>query len=112
MIDFKEAKKSYPEYTVYILRNTEGKIVRIQPYDFYVNFGKTYEECKERLTNKQKEEGVCPWEEKQDKDLYEIACLLRQASVPKKNRNDVLDSIKQVISDLEDICEELDLDEE
>lgn len=112
MIDFEEAKKSYPEYTVYIVRNTEGKIVRIQPYDVYVKFGKTYEECKEKLTNKQKEEGDWHWEEKQDKDLYEIACLLRQASVPKKNRNDVLDSIKEVISDLEDICEELDLDEE
>lgn len=112
MINFEEAKKSYPEYTVYICRNTEGEIVRIQPYDVYANFGKTYKECKEKLTNKQKEEGAYPWEEKQDKDLYEIACLLRQASVPKKNRSDVLDSIKQVISDLEDICEELDLDEE
>ena len=64
------------------------------------------------ITDKQKEEGAYSWEEKQDKDLYEIACLLRQASVTKKNRSDVLDSIKQVISDLEDICEELDLDEE
>lgn len=112
MIDFEEAKKSYPENTVYICRNTEGQIIRIQPYDVYANFGKTYEECKEKITNKQKEDGAFPWEEKQDKDLYEIACLLRQVSVPTKNRSDVLDSIKKVISDLEDIYEELDLDEE
>ena len=49
---------------------------------------------------------------KQDKDLYEIACLLRKAKIPKKNRSDVLDSIQHVISDLENIYEELDLDEE
>ena len=112
MIDFEEAKKTYPEYTVYIYRNLEGEIVNIQPYDVYANFRKTYEECKEKLANKQKEDGSYPWEEKQDKDLYETACLLREARVPKKNRSDVLDCIQQVISDLENICEELDLDEE
>ena len=112
MIDFEKAKNSYPEYTVYICRNTEREIVSIQPYDVYVNFRRTYEECKERLINSQKVEGGFSWEEKQDKDLYEIACLLRKANIPKKNRSDVLDSIQQVISELEDIFEELDLDEE
>lgn len=112
MIDFEEAKKSYPEYTVYICRNTECEIVNIQPYDVYENFGRTYEECKEKLINSQKVEGVFYWEEKQDKDLYEIACLLRKAKIPKKNRSDVLDSIQHVISEIENIYEELDLDEE
>lgn len=112
MKDFEEAKKSYPTYTVYICRNTEGEIVTIQPYDVYANFGRTYEMCKEQLAHKQKEVGAWPWEEKQDKDLYEIACLLREARLPKKNRSDVLDSINQVISELKDICEALDLDEE
>ena len=107
-----EAKKSYPKHTVYICRNTEGEIVTIQPYDVYANFRRTYEMCKEQLARKQKEEGAYTWEEKQDKDLYEIACLLREARLPKKNRSDVLDSINQVISELKDICEALDLDEE
>ena len=112
MNDFEEVKKSYPKYTVYICRNTEGEIVTIQPYDAYANSGRTYEMCKERLSNKQKEEGAYTWEEKQDKDLYETSCLLREASLQKKNRSDVLDSINQVISELEDIREELDSDEE
>lgn len=112
MMDFEEAIKSYPKHTVYICRNTEGEIVTIQPYDVYANFSRTYEMCKEQLANKKKEEGAYTWEEKQDKDLYEIACLLREARLPKKNRSDVLDSINQVISELKDICEELDLDEE
>ena len=100
MMDFEEAKKSYPKHTVYICRNTEGEIVTIQPYDVYANFSRTYEK------------GAYTWEEKQDKDLYEIACLLREAKLPKKNRSDVLDNINQVISELKDIYEALDLDEE
>lgn len=112
MIDWEEVKKGYPKYTVYICRNTEGEIVTIKPYDVYANFRRTYEMCKEQLAKKQKGEGAFTWEEKQDKDLYETACLLREASLPKKNRSDVLDSINQVISELEDIREELDLDEE
>lgn len=106
-----ELMKTYPAYTVYICRDTEGRIVQIQPFDVYVNYRKTYAECKEKLEKRRGEGSFC-WEEKQNKDLYEVACILRKEEVPKRSREFALDSLREVISDLESICEDLDLDEE
>ena len=108
-----DLKKSYPEYTVFICRDSKGVITQIQPFDVYVSYRKTYAECKEKLEKRREDKTYSSsWEERQDKDLYEVACILRRRSVSKKGRDFALDSLRQVISDLEDICEDLDLDEQ
>jgi len=107
-----DLKKTYPEYTVFICRDSKGEITQIQPFDVYVSYRKTYDECKAKLEKRRQDKTYSfSWEEKQDKDLYEVACILRKRSVSERSRDFALDSLRQVISDLEDICEDLDLDD-
>ena len=106
-----ETRESFPKYTVYICRDTEGVIVSVQPFDVYANYERTYEQCKTKLENKPKTEGSFSWEERQDKDLYEIACILRTTLISKKTQNRVIDRLKQVAFDIDELCAELETDE-
>ena len=105
-------RDSYPKYTVYICRDTDGVINQLQPFDVYAKAERTYEQCKEKLASRPKEEGCFIWEEKQDKDLYEISLLLKRERSVNVKQDVIHNRLLQVVYDLEEICEELDDDDE
>ena len=107
-----EIANTYPKYTVYICRDTEGVITQLQPFDVYAKAEKTYEQCKEKLENRSKEDGMFTWEEKQDKDLYEIAFILKRERRSNANQDVIHSKLVQIVYDLEEICNDMGDDDE
>ncbi len=101
-----ELRKTYPAYTVFICRNYENEITNILPFDYFIRLRKSYDECKKKLSEK-RESVFFGWEVKQDKDLYEIACILQKARNPERETGSAITAIEEVISELENICREL-----
>ena len=109
---FDEITGTFPKYTVYICRNTEGVITQLHPFDMYAKAEKTYEQCKEKLENRSKEDGMFTWEEKQDKDLYEIALILKRERRSNTNQDVIHSKLVQIVYDLEEICNDMEDDDE
>lgn len=109
---FDEITETYPKYTVYICRDAEGVITQLQPFDVYAKAEKTYEQCKEKLENRSKEDGMFTWEEKQDKDLYEIALILKRQRRSNTNQDVIHSKLIQIVYDLEEICNDMEGDDE
>ena len=98
--------KTFPEWTVYLYIK-DGNVQRANTSSYYINLGKSYEECKEAIKTKHPTDYV----EVQNQYLYQVTLLLEKAqkeltSATSRERildelNNISFSVASLITDLE-----------
>lgn len=66
-----EIKATYPEFTVFICEEN-GKIKKVDSFDYYAKRNKTYKECLKKLESKKN------WRCVQNSDLYQVTKMLEK----------------------------------
>lgn len=96
-----EIKATYPEFTVFIYEEN-GKIVKVDSFDYYAKRNKTYEECLEKLQTRK------GWRCVQNSDLYQVTKMLEKQMCGLKCLADFTERIAMVSEDLDRIVSDME----
>lgn len=96
-------KATYPEFTVFIYEEN-GKITRVDSFDYYAKRNKTYEECLDKLQTSK------DWRCVQNSDLYQVTEMLEKQKCGLKCLADFTERISMVSEELDEIV--IDMKEE
>ena len=101
----KELRATFPEWTVYLFEE-EGKIKNLHTSEYYLQFGKSYEQCTKALNNQNPKK----WREKQDKDLYQVATILEieRNQHQEISQSDFADRLRDISFDIDRLLQDLD----
>ncbi len=99
--------ETYPENTVFIIKDRDGKTVGAHTAEYFASRNKDYDECLEAAKGKKAGDNTA--EAVQDKNLHDITLLLEQAQKERKQYSDKFSELKIFLETVSQNAEEISL---